>query len=219
MRLGECSTRSRANPQRNRFTPIALGGEDLRIDFSDKRQIAKSIQYTNVNPDLIREGLIAHARRCIELGFQAAMVGPCWVALTKEILRGTDVRVASTLNFPMPNDTLTMKLAALRELAKAGADEFDFPPNPGLLLGGEDAAYRQKLNEIVRVAHGEGPTVKAMLELGFITTPDVKAGLLVTRARPASIGSSNRAAAARAAAWRLSRTLASCGPTSHRRAE
>jgi deoxyribose-phosphate aldolase len=175
MRLGECSTRSRANPQRNRFTPIALGGEDLRIDFSDKRQIAKSIQYTNVNPDLIREGLIAHARRCIELGFQAAMVGPCWVALTKEILRGTDVRVASTLNFPMPNDTLTMKLAALRELAKAGADEFDFPPNPGLLLGGEDAAYRQKLNEIVRVAHGEGPTVKAMLELGFITTPDVKA--------------------------------------------
>jgi len=145
------------------------------IDFSDRRQIAKAIQYTNVNPDLTREGLIAHARRCAEFGFHAAMIGPCWVALAKEILHGTGVRVATTLNFPIANDTLPMKIAALRELAKTGADEFDFPPNPGLLLGGEDGAYHQELSEIVRVAHGEGLMVKAMLEFGYITTPELKA--------------------------------------------
>ena len=30
------------------------------IDFNDKRQVAKAIQYTNVNPNLTREGMLKH---------------------------------------------------------------------------------------------------------------------------------------------------------------
>jgi deoxyribose-phosphate aldolase len=161
-----------------RYNPILEAfykpGRHWMIDFADKRQIAAHIQYTNVNPDLTREGVLAHAARCVEFGFHAAMVPPCWVALAKDVLRGSGVRVASTLNFPTANDTLGMKLAALRELVKTGADEFDFPPNPGLLLGGEDAAYREELNEIVRVAHAEGLVAKAMLEFGFLATEELK---------------------------------------------
>lgn len=152
------------------------------IDFSDRRQVAKAIQYTNVNPDLTREGLLAHVRACAEYGFDAAMVGPCWVALAREALKGTGVKVASTVNFPMANDTLAMKLAVVRELAREGADEFDFPPNPGLLLGGEVDAYANELRQMVHVAHEEGLKIKAMLEFGYITTSDLKA----TAARLAS---------------------------------
>ena len=118
------------------------------IDFTSPTEVAKAIQYTNVNPDLTRDGVLAHLETCVRYGFDAAMIGPCWVPLAKQVLAGTGVRVASTLNFPMANDTLGMKLAALRELAKAGADEFDFPPNPGYLLGGMEAEYRNELNQI-----------------------------------------------------------------------
>lgn len=145
------------------------------IDFSDRRQIAKAIQYTNVNPDLTREGLLAHVRTCAEYGFDAAMVGPCWVALAREALKGTGVKVASTVNFPMANDTLTMKIAVIRELAREGADEFDFPPNPGLILGGDEAGYARELAEMARVAHEEGLKIKAMLEFGYITDSAMKA--------------------------------------------
>ncbi|MBK1664310.1 deoxyribose-phosphate aldolase [Rhodospirillum rubrum] len=144
------------------------------IDFADKRQVALAIQYTNVNPDLTREGLLAHVRTCADYGFHAAMIGPCWVALAKEALKGTGVRVASTVNFPMANDTLAMKLAVVRLLAKEGADEFDFPPNPGLLLGGQEEAYAEELREMARVAHEEGMQIKAMLEFGYITTTPLK---------------------------------------------
>jgi deoxyribose-phosphate aldolase len=145
------------------------------INFQNKQQVAKAIQYTNVNPDLTRDGLLAHLELCVQYGFHAAMIGPCWVSLAKDVLKGTGVRVATTLNFPMANDTLNMKIAALRELAKAGADEFDFPPNPGFLLSGMDEEYRQELSEVARVAHEQGMAVKAMLEFGFITTPELKA--------------------------------------------
>lgn len=55
------------------------------------------------------------------------MIGPCWVPLAVEVLAGSGVKVACDLNFPMANDTLGMKLS-LRELAAAGADEFDLQP-------------------------------------------------------------------------------------------
>jgi deoxyribose-phosphate aldolase len=138
------------------------------IDFSDPAQVAGAIQYTNVSPDLTRDGVVAHLETCVRYGFNAAMIGPCWVPLAVDLLSGTGVRVASTLNFPQANDTLAMKLAALRELARAGAQEFDFPPNPGYLAGGMEAEYARELRAIVELAHAEGLVAKAMLEFGFL---------------------------------------------------
>lgn len=138
------------------------------IDFDDRAQLAGAIQYTNVNPNLTRAEAVEHIETCARYGFDAAMIAPCYCVLAKEILAGTRVKVATTLNFPQANDTLGMKLAALRELAKTGADQFDFPPNPGLYLSGDVAAYAHELQEIVRVAHAEGLVVKAMLEFGFL---------------------------------------------------
>ncbi|MCI1984909.1 MAG: deoxyribose-phosphate aldolase [Bifidobacteriaceae bacterium] len=138
------------------------------IDFNDKAQVAKAIQYTNVNPNLTRDEAIKHIETCAEYGFDAAMIGPNFCALAKDILAGTGVRVATTLNFPQANDTLPMKIAALHELAKTGADEFDFPPTPGYLVGGDIESYTIELNTIVRIAHEEGLKCKAMLEFGFL---------------------------------------------------
>ena len=138
------------------------------IDFNNKQQVAKAIQYTNVNPNLTKEGMIKHLEACAKYEFDAAMVPPCYVSLAKDFLKGTGIKVATTLNFPMANDTLDMKIAALKELAKIGPDEFDFPPNPGLLIGGYEKEYLEEMVQIVKVSHDSGIVVKAMLEFGFL---------------------------------------------------
>lgn len=138
------------------------------IDFNDKKQVAKAIQYTNVNPNLTRDGLLKHLEVCQKYDFQAAMIAPCYISLAKDVLKGTGIEVASTLNFPQANDTLGMKLAALREMIKEGVDQFDFPPNPGLLIGGEEKAYFEEIKQIVDLAHANGVIVKTMLEFGFL---------------------------------------------------
>ncbi|RHW41643.1 deoxyribose-phosphate aldolase [Neobacillus notoginsengisoli] len=138
------------------------------INFNDKRQVAKAIQYTNVNPNLTKDGMIKHLETSVKYGFDAAMVAPCFVSLAKDVLKGTGIKVATTLNFPMANDTLEMKLAALKELIKVGPDEFDFPPNPGLLIGGFEKEYFEEMEQIVKVSHDSGVVVKAMLEFGFL---------------------------------------------------
>ncbi len=161
------------------------------IDFTDRASVAGAIQYTNVSPDLTRDGVVAHLTTCVRYGFHAAMIGPCWVPVAVDVLRGTEVRIASTLNFPQANDTLAMKLAALRELARAGAHEFDFPPNPGYLVGGMEAEYAEEMREIAAAAHAEGLVVKAMLEFGFLNAG--QKARPAWRARRGSTGSSNRA--------------------------
>lgn len=144
------------------------------IDFNDKKQVAKAIQYTNVNPNLTRGGVLKHLNVCIKYDFQAAMIAPCYIRLAKDALKGTGIEVASTLNFPQANDTLDMKLAALREMIKEGIDQFDFPPNPGLLIGGEEKAYFEEIRRIVELAHSEGVVVKTMLEFGFLNEEQKK---------------------------------------------
>jgi len=145
------------------------------IDFDDRAQVAGAIQYTNVNANLTRAEAVEHIETCARYGFDAAMIAPCYCALAKEMLAGTGVKVATTLNFPQANDTLGMKLAALGELAKTGADQFDFPPSPGLYLSGDVAGYAHELQEVVRAAHEEGLVVKAMLEFGFLADDAQKA--------------------------------------------
>lgn len=138
------------------------------IDFKDKKQVAKAIQYTNVNPNLTREELLRHLDTCVKYDFDAAMIAPCYVSLAKEVLKGTGIKVATTLNFPQANDTLSMKLAALKALINEGPDQFDFPPNPGLLIGGLEKEYFDEMKQIVEVSHASGVIVKSMLEFGFL---------------------------------------------------
>ncbi len=140
------------------------------LDFSDRHSIAQAIQFTNVRPQLTRDGAIAHIETCGELGVHAAMIGPVWVALASEILRGSSTRVATTLNFPQGNDTTEMKVAIVPYLAQLGADEFDFPPNTGFLLSGMVHEYGAEIQAVTDAAHRHGMVAKAMLEFGFLSS-------------------------------------------------
>lgn len=138
------------------------------IDFNDKKAVAKAIQYTDVTSNLTRKGIMEHLEKCKAYGFDAAMVPPCYVALSKAYLEGTDIKVASILNFPAANDTLEIKMAALKELIHAGVDEFDFPPFPGYLIGDQEDLYFEEMKAISEYSHKHGVKVKAMLEFGFL---------------------------------------------------
>ena len=101
-----------------------------------------------------------------------AMIGPCWVPLAREILRGTGVKVATAVAFPMGNDSVWSKVAQVRDVLAQGADEVDFMPNIGFLLSGMHDEFRDEISYIVRAA--DGHVVKAMLEFGLLPTVELK---------------------------------------------
>lgn len=133
-----------------------------------RQQVAALIQHTNVNPDLTRAGVVDHLHQCARYGFHAAMISPCWLPLARDVLKGTAVRIATTVNFPQATDSAAMKAAVVKLVAKDGADEFDFPPNPAYLLSQMEREYVEEIRVIVKAAHDHGLIVKAMLEFGYL---------------------------------------------------
>lgn len=138
------------------------------------RELAGKIQFTDVNPDLTREGIIRHLESCMELEVQAAMISPCWIPLAAEMLKGTGIRIATTVNFPQATDTAHMKAAVIPLLAEMGAHEFDFPPNPAFLLSGMKDEYAEEVRMVAETAHRHGLVVKAMLEFGYLKDLEMK---------------------------------------------
>lgn len=131
-----------------------------------RAELAARIQYTLVKPDATRDEIVTHAEICAAYGFNAAMVGMCWVPLAKDILRGTNVKVATCFGLGVGNDSLHAKVNMLRECWALGADEVDYEPNMGYFLSGMYDEFQDEAVELVKAS--EGKAVKAMLELGFI---------------------------------------------------
>jgi deoxyribose-phosphate aldolase len=137
-----------------------------------KAELAKRIQYTNVRPQSSRDEIAAHVELCGEYGFDAAMIQMCWVPMAKEILRGTDVQVATCIGLPMGGESLHAKIAMVRECLALGADTVDYEPNMGFFRSGMYDEFREEGAALVRA--GDGREIKAMLEFGFLYSEEEK---------------------------------------------
>lgn len=125
------------------------------------------LQYTNVKPDASVGDIRTHCETAAHYGFQAVMLQPCWVTLARNILSGTNVRVATAIAYPMGGETTAMKVSLARQVVNLGADEFDFQPNIGFLRSGMLREFLEEIRAVVQAA--EGKPTKSMSELGFLT--------------------------------------------------
>lgn len=150
-----------------------------------KQQLAKYIQYTNVAPNATKESIIEHVKTCGELNLDAAMVSMYWVPLAREILLGSDVKVATCFSLGSGTESISGKVELMRECLILGADEVDYEPNMSLFLSGMYDEFRGEAAELVKASNGM--PIKAMLEFGYLETEEEKrraAALLVEAGVP-----------------------------------
>jgi deoxyribose-phosphate aldolase len=134
--------------------------------FYNRQELAAKLQSTLVRPDCTRAELIAHIEACAQYQFNAAMIPMAYVPLARDILHGTQVKVATTICFGTGNESVYAKIGLLRECLALGADEVDYEPHMSLFLSGEYEAFHDE--SVLLVQASGGMTLKAMLELGYI---------------------------------------------------
>ncbi|TAH34860.1 MAG: deoxyribose-phosphate aldolase [Planctomycetota bacterium] len=102
----------------------------------------------------------------------AVCVYPTFVALAKEELQGSRVKVASVATaFPSGQSPLAVRLAETRAAADAGADEIDMVIQRGAFLAGD---YETVADEIEAVKANCGSArLKVILETGELETYDL----------------------------------------------
>ncbi|MGN7977620.1 deoxyribose-phosphate aldolase [Microbacterium sp. 22195] len=131
--------------------------------------LARHIQHTLIATGVTRDQMIAHAHEAVSHGFAAAMVPGSWVDVVAHELAGTDVQVASALDFPTVGVMTTAgKAREAEELVRLGAQQIDMGVQIGWLKSGD----RKRFAEDIRAVVGAGVPVKVMLELPLLTVDE-----------------------------------------------
>ena len=131
------------------------------------KKLSKYIDHTNLKPAAVRgdiEKLCAEAKRW---DFASVCIHPCNIALARELLRDSDVKVCTVIGFPLGQNTAAMKAAETEEAYALGCDEFDMVINVGKL---KDRCLDYVRDEIAAVvAAAKGKTVKVIIKTGLLT--------------------------------------------------
>ncbi len=101
----------------------------------------------------------------------AVCVYPALVAVAKEELAGTEVKVASVATaFPSGQFPLEARLADVRGAVNAGADEIDMVINRGAFLSGQFDVVADEIRQVKQACGGAH--LKVILETGELETYD-----------------------------------------------
>ena len=103
----------------------------------------------------------------IEHEFYSVCVNGCYVADAKQLLQGTDVKVAAVVGFPLGAMTTAAKVFEAKEAVENGASEIDMVINIAKLKDGE---FEFVENEIRQIKEAIGDNVlKVIIEICYLT--------------------------------------------------
>ena len=133
-------------------------------------QLEQYIDYTNLKPDATRADIEELCKIAKERGYANVCVNGAYVALCKQLLRGSGVGVACVVGFPLGASTTEVKAFEAAKAVEDGADEIDMVMAVGALKDG-DLDYVAK--DIAAVKHACGVTLKVIIEECLLTDEQI----------------------------------------------
>ena len=103
----------------------------------------------------------------IEHEFYSVCVNGCYVADAKQLLQGTDVKVAAVVGFPLGAMTTAAKVFEAKEAVENGASEIDMVINVAKLKDGE-IDYVENEIRLIKEAIGDN-VLKVIIETCYLT--------------------------------------------------
>lgn len=142
---------------------------DPQLQVRGWQVVASSIDHTLLKPESTQEQVTTLCREAADFGFAAVCVNPWWISLAASLLRGTPVKVAATIGFPLGANHTTVKRFEAEEAIRLGAQELDMVLNVGALKSGDRQSVQNDVAAVVEVAHTGGAIVKVILEMPVLT--------------------------------------------------
>jgi len=131
-------------------------------------KLAKYFDHTILNPDATKEDVLEVCKEAKEHDFFSVCVNPYYVALVREALKGTDVKVTSVIGFPLGASVSEVKAFEAKRAIEDGANEIDMVINIAALKN-KQYDYVQKDIEAVVKACGEDALLKVIIETCLLT--------------------------------------------------
>lgn len=133
--------------------------------------LAKTIDHTLLKPEATPDQIIALVETAKKYGFFSVCIQPCYVALAKKEIAGSDVKVCTVIGFPLGANTSAVKKFETEMAIKDGADEIDMVINIGALKSKNTSLVESDIKSVVEGAQGH--LVKVILETALLTDEEI----------------------------------------------
>lgn len=130
-------------------------------------KINKYIDHTVLKATTVKEDIVKLCQEAKEYGFFSVCVNGCYVSLASEELRGTDVKIAAVIGFPLGAMSSEAKVFEAKKCIQDGASEIDMVINVGLLKSGESKDVEDEIRAI-KEAIGDN-VLKVIIETCYLT--------------------------------------------------
>ncbi|MDL2227315.1 deoxyribose-phosphate aldolase [Bacteroidales bacterium OttesenSCG-928-K03] len=135
----------------------------------DRKDILQFIDLTTLSVDDNYEVIYKLCNKAKENNVAAVCTYPNFVAQTKELLAGSNVKSASVAGcFPSAQSDIDIKTAEVEYAVKSGADEIDMVISVGKLLEGNTEEVLSEIKAIKRVCGSA--KLKCIIETGALKT-------------------------------------------------
>lgn len=130
------------------------------------QEIARFIDHTLLKPEATTDEIRKICREAREHGFYAVCVNSRFVSLCAQELKGSDVKVAAVVGFPLGAMATAAKAFETELAVRDGATEIDMVLPIGMLKEKNLDAVREDIRAIVKAAGSSG--VKVILETSML---------------------------------------------------
>lgn len=138
-----------------------------------KKDLAKMIDHTSVKPTATEGEVVKLCEEAKKYRFGSVCVNPTYVSLATRLLKGTDVKVCSSVGFPFGVTLPEVKAFEARRAVENGACEIDMVINIGALKSRDYETVKRDIEAVVDVKRYQNDViVKAIIETGCLTTEE-----------------------------------------------
>jgi len=130
--------------------------------------INSKIDHTLLKPEATSDMIENLCREALEFGFAAVCVNPYYVTRAKNLLKGSNIKVATVVGFPLGANTKEVKAFEARKAVEDGADEIDMVINIGALKNRDYEYVMEDIKAVVNAVEGKA-IVKVIIETCLLT--------------------------------------------------
>lgn len=133
--------------------------------------ISKYIDFTLLHPSATERDIINLCNEAKQDGFYAICIGSCFVALAKQLLYDSSVKICTTIGYPLGTMATASKVFEAKKAIEDGADEIEMVINIGLLKSRNYVSVLKDISD-VKLAIGKIP-LKVVIEISELNKNEI----------------------------------------------
>lgn len=145
---------------------------DNNVRNENLKELAAHFEYSVIRI-ASKEEIIEVVNKAAEYGFHSVMTAPFFVPMVAQLTKGTNLKIGSSVSFPLGADTPESKAAAVKDLAdNYPVDEIDFVMNVAALCAGFPQIVEKEC-KLIRAA-APNKVLKMILEVCYLTDDQIR---------------------------------------------